>query len=470
MRARLLLLAAVLAAFGASLGSGFHFDDYAIFSDPALGSSAGWREVWTLRQTRPLTYLTFWLNRQTGGANPLGYHALNLALHLAAVLLAYECLRRLLPSAPALIAALVFAIHPLQAEAVDYVWARGILLAAVFCFGAFLAWIAGRRWLAVALFVLALLAKEECAAFPLMLLLFDRKHVSQTAAMLAASLAAGLRVIYALSITAGAPAGSQAGVTPCHYLLAQGPVVWRYLRLFVAPIGFTVDPDIAIPPFWLGLASWAALAAALYLVSRRWPDPARWIAAAIVLLLPSSSIFPAADLAVDRRMYLPMLGLAAAAGWALSRVKPQALAATVVIALTAVTFARTRVWLSDESLWREAVERAPNKIRPKIQLARAVAPPEALALLADARRLAPGDPEISTETGRVLLAQGNAAAALAQFGRALALAPREARNYNNRGVALLALGQTDAARQDFRRALQLDPALTEARENLQKAR
>src|SRR5438067_3730294 len=133
MRARLLLLAAALAAFGASLGSGFHFDDYAIFSDPLLGSASGWRAVWGLRQTRPLTYLTFWLNRQIGGGDPLGYHLLNLALHLGAVVLAWECLRRLIGERAAFIAAAIFAIHPLQAEAVDYIWGRSIVLAALLC-------------------------------------------------------------------------------------------------------------------------------------------------------------------------------------------------------------------------------------------------------------------------------------------------------------------------------------------------
>src|SRR3954454_15039901 len=121
MRARLLLLAAAIVAFGASLGGGFHFDDYAIFSDPALESPGGWWQVWTLRQTRPLTYLTFWINRQVGGGDALGYHLLNLAMHLGAVVLAWECLRRLLPERAALIAAALFAIHPIQSEAVNYV-------------------------------------------------------------------------------------------------------------------------------------------------------------------------------------------------------------------------------------------------------------------------------------------------------------------------------------------------------------
>src|SRR5262249_45344816 len=120
MRARLLLLAAALAAFGASLGSGFHFDDYAIFSDLTLGAATGCMQIWTLRQTRPLTYLTFWLNRQVGGGDQLGYHLLNLALHLGATVLAWECLRRLLSQRAAFISAALFAIYPIQTEAVNY--------------------------------------------------------------------------------------------------------------------------------------------------------------------------------------------------------------------------------------------------------------------------------------------------------------------------------------------------------------
>jgi Flp pilus assembly protein TadD len=167
-------------------------------------------------------------------------------------------------------------------------------------------------------------------------------------------------------------------------------------------------------------------------------------------------------------MYLPFLGFAAAAGWLLTRVRTQALAAVVVVALAGAGMARTYVWMNEERLWREAVRRAPEKVRPKIQLARAVPAVEALELLAGARRLAPFDPAVAAETGRILLSEGQPAAALEEFGRALALDPMDARNFNNRGVALDALGQIEAARQDFERALALDPSLTETRQNLEK--
>jgi tetratricopeptide (TPR) repeat protein len=471
MRARFLLIAAALAAFGASLGSGFHFDDYAIFSDPVLTSPWGWLQVWGWRQTRPLTYLTFWLNYQAGGQDALGYHVLNLLLHLGAVLLAYECLRRLLPQRAALAAAALFAVHPLQAEAVDYVWGRSIVLAALLCFAALLCWITGRPWAAVACFAAALLAKEECAAFPLVLAMLParprgRSHI---AVMLGLSVAAGARVVYAAAVTPGALAGLRAGISPWKYLLAQGPVILRYLRLLIVPYGFTVDAGIHVPAVWVGVPAWAAMAALAALLWRYRRQPwATWLLAGLILLIPSSSIFPAADLSADRRMYLPMLGFAAAAGWLLTRVRTPALAAVVVVALTGVSMGRTQVWMTEESLWREAVRRAPDKVRPKIQLARAVPAAEALELLARARNLAPYDPAVAAETGKILLSEGQAEAALQEFGRALALDPLDARNFNNRGVALDALGQTDAARQDFERALRIDPGLIEARQNLEK--
>src|SRR5262249_6331106 len=150
-------------------------------------------------------------------------------------------------------------IHPLQAEPVNYIWGRSIVLASLLCLASLLAWLKGHHWAALAWFVPALLAKEEVAAFPLLLIFLGRRRMTVITAMLLASLAAGARVIYATSVIAGAPAGFQAGITPWHYFLTQGTVILRYIRLLIVPYGFTVDPDIRVPAWWIGILAWITI-------------------------------------------------------------------------------------------------------------------------------------------------------------------------------------------------------------------
>ena len=135
--------------------------------------------------------------------------------------------------------------------------------------------------------------------------------------------------------------------------------------------------------------------------------------------------------------------------------------------LAVLSIGRTWVWASDRRLWSEAARLAPGKIRPKIQLSRAVPPVEAVGILEDAGRLAPEDSVIPSELTRVYLELHRPAEALAQAGRALALSPREPHALSNRGVVLLAMGQTAAARRDFLAALNIDSCLAEARDNLE---
>lgn len=460
MRARLLLLTAVVLAFGASLASGFHFDDYAIFADPALASASGFMEVFSPRQTRPLTYLTLWLNYAIeGSGSAVGYHLVNLLLHLAAVALAFECLRKLLPERAAIAAAAIFALHPLQAEAVNYVWARSIVLATVLCLAALLEWLNGRHWTAVAWFAAALLAKEEVAAFPLVLLFVERKKLAPIGTMLVLALAAGARTAWATAVVPGSGAGVQAGISPVNYFLAQGVVVLRYLRLLVVPFGFTIDPDVRVPPVWMGALAWVAVAA-IAMAAWRW---SRWALVGLVLLIPSSTIFPANDLAADRRMYLPLFAFAVAAGPWLARAW---VAEGVAAVLAILSIGRTYVWMDDRRLWAEAVERAPLKVRPKVQLARALPAAKAFEVLGQARDLAPNNPEVAAEIGARFLKEGQPDAALEEFGRALALDPRDPKNFNNRGVALAQLGQYAAARADFEKAAQM--GFAEAQANLEK--
>ncbi|HEY3442266.1 MAG TPA: tetratricopeptide repeat protein [Paludibaculum sp.] len=473
LRLRLILVLAALLAFGGALWAPFQFDDFSLFSDPALTSPEGWRQALSPTQTRPLTWLSEWAQLQVA-AEPWSFHLVNLLLHLLCVWLAYTVLLELLPVRSAQIAAMIFAVHPLQTEAVVYVFARGTLLATLLALLAIHLWLKDRRWWAVGAFALALLAKEEVAALPLLLALLEwstkrRRAVAMPlCAMLALALAAGARVIYAAGAIAGSGAGAHAGIGPFEYFSYQGVAILRYLWLLLAPLQFTVDPDVRVAPLPASLA-WGVIAVVAILSWRtvRAAGTGFWILGGLLLLLPSSSIFPAQDLAADRRMYLPLLCFASLAGLLLKRTDLRLLGfiGAILIALSA---AQTRVWQNPATLWMDAARHAPDKIRPKRQLARVASPPQAVELLTAAKRLAPNDSEVAADLGLAFIRDGKPELALTEFGRALALDPGSARAMHNRGLALLLLGQTDPARADFERALEKDPCLFDALWNLRR--
>jgi hypothetical protein len=354
-------------------------------------------------------------------------------------------------------------------EPVAYVFARATLLAALFSLLAMRAWIAGRFWVAVIWFAVAMLAKEECAAVPLVLTLLPsknrlwsrdhRERFYPFLAMLAIALIIGLRTLQAAASIQGSGAAVHAGISPLGYFGSQGVVIWRYLRLFVIPWGFSIDPSLIRPSLWASILAWVSLAAICLI-----PFRGRfWFLMGLLLLAPSSSILPAADLAADRRMYLPMIAFCACAGVLLETVDRRAIAA-IVLGLIAISIRYSILWTSPEALWSEAVHLAPSAVRPRIQLARALPPERALEELRDA----PDSEPVATERGRLLLTVGRPADALSAFGRALALNPNDARAISNRAVALAALGSRDVAIAEFQRALEKDACLSDARENLSK--
>jgi hypothetical protein len=472
LRPYLIVAGLALAAFAPSLLQGFHFDDAGLLSDPSITQPAGWHTVFNALQTRPLTWLTFWASYQASDSNPIAWHVVSILLHAINAALLYNAFTRMFDGRVALITAALFAVHPLQAESVAYVFSRGTELCTMFCILALITHQLARTWVTVALFGVALMAKEECAAFPLLLLLFDWLRGQKplqwrpVAAMLGLSAIAGAHVIFTTAHVANSGAGFSAGVSPQSYLALQGFAVLHYLWLLVLPWGFTIDPEPPTSALVLG-TSWAVILLLILVATwnRRTSKPAMFFLGGLILLLPSSSFFPAADFAADHRMYLPMIAFSS--GAALLLVKYKSWIPSVITALLMiVTWARMPVWASDRALWTEAAQRAPHKVRPLLQLSRISRPDEALQLLNQAQAIEPNNTDVYTERGRVLLDTRKPAAALREFGLALALVPNDPHALNNRGVALEQLGQHSAAQADFQRALHIDPCLAEARRNI----
>lgn len=426
----------------------------------------------SLLRPRPLSYLSYWLNFQLCGAEPWAFRITNILLHALGVQFCYRALRRLLGDHRAFFAAAVFAVHPLQAEAVLYIFSRPVVLMGLFLWIALDRWLAGKYWVAVGCFALALAAKEEAVAFPLFLAALRystagvKRQWKPIAAMFLLALAVGAGVTVATAKLAGSGAGTQAGISTLTYLATQPKVIGIYLQQAVFPmfLGFTLQPEVwpdSAALLWL-LPIAGVLLAGTETLRKGW---AFWALSAGLFLLPGSSVFPLSDLVAFRRMYLPLAFLAAAV--------PQLRAPWLVIlivAFTSVTAERSySLYREPAALWRATLDLQPQELRPLLQYCKYITADAALQELLQ-RPMHAQKAGYQTELGRVFLDLQRPADALSAFGRALAIEPDKASNVYNRGVALSALGQNEAAILDFKRALTIDPTHQPAREALTKSR
>lgn len=335
--APVLIAAAVLLCYANAWRGPFIFDDGASILENRSILSLD-RGVWsppfeTPVAGRPLVNLTFALNYAAGGFDVTGYHAVNIALHLACALLLYGVTRRALASDGAgLAAAVLWAVHPLATEAVTYITQRSDQLMAACLLGALYASIRAHaearpgRWLAgaVAVTALGMGAKESMAVAPVLIAAYDRvfhfptwRDAFRARGRLYLALAATW-LILPLELMGGAR-GLTAGFTalnasPWTYLLEQTRMITRYLRLSVLPVGLVINygwPQVVtLADVWPYAAGVTALGAATVAgVSRasKAGYAGLWV---FVTLAPTSSFIPiTTEVGAERRMYVPLMAI-----------------------------------------------------------------------------------------------------------------------------------------------------------------
>jgi tetratricopeptide (TPR) repeat protein len=351
----LFLIGLVGHTFSASFVVPFHFDDDRNISDhPAVQSFAENGNVeGILRSNRPLGALTLAVNYRLHGAEVWWYHLVNFCLHIVAVLvvfwLAYWCLERCQwPERVdatgrlmiAWVLALLWGVHPLASQPVIYIVQRFEVMAAVFTLLSLLAFslaAQGKRGALPLLGVsawLGVFSKEPAAMLPLLLLLWDRTFCADlwqqrprwrhpVAHLLAWSPALWFLPSVSRWLIPAAASASAVKVNPSSmgfnmpnmsgwdYVCTQPEVILHYLRLSLWPQALCfdygwelqTDPWVYIP---LGLAILAVLALGCWLVWRR-RVAGFLIVAFFVYLAPTSSFVPILDIAVEHRMYLPLL-------------------------------------------------------------------------------------------------------------------------------------------------------------------
>ena len=418
----------------------------------------------------------------------LGLHATNIILHGLNSLLAFMLVRRLAGTRAALIAGLLFALHPAHAEPINAAGFREDLLAASFVLAGTLVFLGRptpmRAAAATACYALGLLSKESAAMMPPVLFLAERILGDRKKPLLRAALPytgfAVVATIYVLvrfgpMYSPVETATTYPGGSLWTGLLTALPTLMRYFRLLTFPVGLRLDYDIApslslLEPVVLGSAAGLALAAwAIYRLRRRWPLAAAGLVWYFLMLLPTCNILPIPNIMDERYLYLPSVGLFAAVA-ALGLAARRALAVSakprlaLLCMLTLVCFGglgvrRTSDWRHRRALGQSTVRWNPNSTRELVNLGNLYAEMDVPHLsegyyrLAVARRPAPA--AAHAQLGQVLARLGRAPEAERAYAKALAIDPRDEAALNGLGLLAVSRHQYRQAAEIFRRAARL---------------
>ncbi|MCL6545348.1 MAG: tetratricopeptide repeat protein, partial [Bryobacteraceae bacterium] len=499
------LVSATFLAYTPAIQGGLVWDDASHITAPDLRSLQGLWRIWfepgATQQYYPLLHSAFWLEHKLWGDSVLGYHAVNILLHAIAALLVAGIMRRLsLPGA--WLGGFLFALHPVCVESVAWISEQKSTLSGVFYLAAALTYLNFDRtrrkqhyWLALGLFLLALLSKTVTATLPAALLvvlwwmrgrLQWRRDVAPLLPWFALGVPAGLFTAWVEKTHIGAQGAEFALSLPQRILLA-GRVPWFYASKVVWPFDlmfsyprWEIDPRqwwqylypaalIAVAAILLRLArnNRAALAGFLFFVGTLFP------------VLGFLNVYPFRySYVADHFQYLAMLGILVPAAAGLARFParmPAAQVATSILmplALGVLSWQQSGAYRDVEALYRQTLARNPAAFFVRLNLGserfKQGRVEEAAEEFEQAVRLKPDSAEALENLGNALAAlPGRLPEAVATLRKAIEYNPRSAEIHNNLGLALLSLpGHQEEAAAAFRRAIQLKPDFAPAHNNL----
>ncbi len=480
------------------------------WAPPAVAGTAG----------RPLLNLTFALNHAAGGLAVWGYHAVNLAVHVAAAWVLFGLVRRTLrtpvmrgkfggaTTEVAGAVALLWAVHPLQTESVTYVSQRAESLVGLFYLLTLYAFVrgaeaeedragegenrsAGRgwRWLAVGAFFAGVLTKEIVITAPVVALLYDVTFLAGSWReawarrwRIYAGWGVGWVLLGGLMIGSRLHArgvGFGGAMTWTDTVATSCEAVALYLKLSVWPSPLVID--YGTTPMRGGLilaASAGVVGAVVFGTVWAWRKAAAVGfagAAGLIMLSPTSSVVPILFQPIsEHRMYLPLavvLTVAVAGGfrWWGRRALWGALAVAAVFVV--MTERRNRDYRSEEAIWRDTIAKRPDNWRAHnalgTELFRQQRIAEGIAAVEAALRINPHEPKLLGNYANALALPmvGRWREAIAAGERAVQLDPGDAEARDALGSVLLKVGRAAQAAEQFEALSRLRPEAAAVRSN-----
>lgn len=508
------LLLAVLVAYSNHFGNGFHFDDgHALVENPAVRSLANVPHFFTDATTfshepagrsyRPLLSASLALDYALGGGlKPFWFHLSTFFWFAVQLILMFtlflHVLERTFPypqnEGIAWFAVAIYGLHPVSAETINYIIQRGDLYVSLGMVAGLVLYARNPGWRRYGVYLLppiaAMFAKPPAAVFVLFLVAYvvviERASPLRAIPAFASSIA-----FLILEKVMTPPTFFHTSLKSFDYWITQPYVALRYFRSFFLPLYLNVDTDLtafhslANPLVWVGVVFCALLAAAARFTARH----AEWRAVSFGLwwfligLIPTS-VYPLNEVENDRRMFLPFIGLSlAVAGSAAILLRRHAKASirnlaaaagfVLLAALALGTHNRNEVWLSDETLWRNDIEKSPNNARGHYNLGFALSGspdrlPEAIQEFKTALRIQPDFVNAHYNLGVALSKiPGRMPEAMAAWRAALRISPAVATAHYNLGVALGNIpGRLPEAIAEYRAELRVQPDFATAHFNL----
>ena len=503
-----LIILLVFLAYLPTLRGGFIWDDDSyVTHNPTLHDLGGLQRIWfkvgAVPQYYPLVHTTFWLEYHLWALNPIGYHLINVLLHAVAAILLWQVLRRL--QAPgAWLAAVIFALHPVEVESVAWVTERKNVLSAVFYFAAALAYLRFVAWEkpdrqnrfrwhwylgALVLFLAALLSKTVACSLPAVLLLMcwwkkgrvQRGDVMPLLPFFVVGVALGLLTAWMEKHHVGAR-GADWSLTFADRCLIAGRALWFYAGKLVWPAPLTfIYPRWEIEPAvwwqWLFPIAAAGVVAGLWLARRRIGKgplvAVLFFAGTLGPALGFVNVYPMRySFVADHFQYLASVGLIILFAAGLNRA-PRVIPATLVVLLGALTWQQTGIYRDLETLWRDTLAKNPGCWMAQNNLGTVFADKgrydEAIKYYRKAIQLNPNFSEAQYGLGLAFAAQGRLDEAIENYRKAIQINPDYRDALNDLGNALASKGRFDEAIGNYRKAIRINPNYAEARYNLGNA-
>ena len=508
LSAAMIIVAAILVVYIPAMQSGFVWDDDSMLTNNLVLNENGLYRSWfTTAQINywPITWTSYWAEHKLWGLNPAGYHITNILIHTACALLIWRILV-LLKIPAAWLAALIFAVHPVNVESVAWIAQRKTILAMLFFLITLLLYLKFEGsndflfyWLSMGTFILAMLSKGSVVGLPIVLLLivwWRKGTITRRDFLHSLPFFAISAVMSCVEIWFQTNRAIGEDVIRNDNFFARsagaGMAVWFYIYKAILPINL-----IFIYPRWdINPANWLVYVPLISLIGiflLFWRYRHSWgkqllfaLSYYVVMLLPILGFFNIYfmrySLVADHYQYASIIGviaLIAAAGHHLTNRlgkqrndKIKIAAAIIVAVLGILTLQQSRAYKNAETLWNDTLRKNPNSWPAHNNLGSALLLQgkvnEAIGHYYQILKIRPGDAEAHNNLGIAFGTQGKFVQAFEHYLQALQTRPDFANAHYNFGNDLQACGQLDEAVKEYRKALQIKPDDADAHYNLAK--